>query len=78
MVELAKDIQPPWLVVITDLVKVDDRLPELVRLAMEVSHANLSEVTWMVLVHVRAMMMLTTGHTATTWMLSVLAYGLKH
>lgn len=41
---------------------------------MEVPHSNLSEVTWMVLVHVRAVMVLPTGQTATARMLSVLAY----
>lgn len=40
---------------------------------MEVSHANLSEVTRMVLVDVGAVVVLATGHTTTTWMLAVLA-----
>lgn len=41
---------------------------------MEVPHTDLSEVTRMVLVHVGSVMMLSTGQTATTWMLAVLAY----
>jgi hypothetical protein len=40
---------------------------------MEVPHADLSEVTGMVLIDVGAVMVLTTGHTTTTRMLSVLA-----
>lgn len=40
---------------------------------MEVSHTDLSEVTGMVLVEIGPVMMLTTGHTTTTWMLPVLA-----
>ena len=40
---------------------------------MEVSHADLSEVTWMVLVDVGAVVVLATGHTTTTGMLPVLA-----
>jgi hypothetical protein len=54
-------------------VEVDDGLPEGVLHLVEVSHANLSEVTWMVLVEIGAVVMLATGHTATTGMLSVLA-----
>lgn len=41
---------------------------------MEVSHTDLSEVTWMVLVHVGSVVMLTTSKTTTTWMLAVLSY----
>ena len=41
---------------------------------MEVSHADLSKVTGMVLVDVRAVMVLATSHTTTTWVLPVLAY----
>lgn len=40
---------------------------------MEVPHADLSEVTRMVFVHVGAVVVLTTGKTATTWVLPVLA-----
>jgi hypothetical protein len=56
------------------LVKIDDGLPELVLRLVEVPHADLSEVTRMVLVDVRSVMMLSTSHTTTTWMLPVLAY----
>lgn len=55
------------------LVKVDDWLPELVLQLVEVAHTDLSEVTWMVLVDVGAVVVLTTGHTTTTGMLPVLA-----
>lgn len=40
---------------------------------MEVAHTNLTEVTGMVLVDVGSVVVLTTGHTTTTGMLSVLA-----
>ena len=56
------------------LVEVDDGLPEGVLHLVEVSHADLSEVTWMVLVEIGAVVMLTTGHTTTTGVLSVLAH----
>ena len=36
---------------------------------MEVPHANFTEVTWMVLVHVGAVVVLTTSETATTGVL---------
>jgi len=55
------------------LVEVDDRLPELVLQLVEVSHADLSKVTRVVLVHVGSVVVLTTGKTTTTWMLPVLA-----
>ena len=56
------------------LVEIDNRLPERVLHLVEVPHADLSEVTWMVLVEIRAVVMLATGHTATTGMLPVLAH----
>jgi len=40
---------------------------------MEMSHSDLTEVTWMVLVKIDSVMVLTTGLTATTWMLAVLS-----
>ena len=40
---------------------------------MEVAHADFTEVTWMVLVDVGAVVVLATGHTTTTGMLAVLA-----
>jgi len=45
-----------------------------VLLLVEVSHSDLSEVTWMVLVHVGSVVVLTTSKTSTTWMLAVLSY----
>jgi hypothetical protein len=40
---------------------------------MEMTHTNLSKVTRMVLIHENTMMMLSTGITATTWVLTVLS-----
>jgi hypothetical protein len=45
-----------------------------VALLVEVSHTDLSEVTWVVLVHVGSVVMLATSKTTTTWMLAVLSY----
>jgi hypothetical protein len=36
--------------------------------------SSLSEVTWMVLVHVGSVVMLSTSKTTTTWMLAMLSY----
>ena len=58
----------------TYLIQVDNRLPEVVALLVEVSHTDLSKVTGMVPVHVGSVVMLSTSETATTWMLAVLAY----
>ena len=58
----------------THLVKVDDWLPESVLHLVEVAHTDFTEVTRMVLVHVCAVVVLTTSKTTTTGMLSVLAY----
>ena len=44
----------------------DERLT----LPVKVPHTNLTEVTWVVLVHVGAVVVLATGKTATTGMLS--------
>jgi len=57
-----------------ELVEVDHRLPEVGLLLVEVSHTDLSEVTRVVLVQVGTVVVLTTGHTTTTWMLAVLSY----
>lgn len=45
----------------------------MVLLLVEVPHTNLTEVTGMVLVDVGTVVVLTTSHTTTTGMLSVLA-----
>jgi len=58
---------------LTYLVEVDDWLPELVLHLVEVAHTDLSEVTRVVLVHVGTVVVLTTGKTTTTGMLSVLS-----
>ena len=57
-----------------ELVEVDDGLPEVVLLLVEVAHTNLSEVTRVVLVNVGPVVVLTTGHTTTTGVLAVLSY----
>lgn len=41
---------------------------------MEIPHTDLSEVTRMVLVHVRSVVVLSTSKTTTTGMLAVLSY----
>lgn len=58
----------------THLIKIDDRFPELILRLVEIPHADFAEVTGMVFVDVRPVVMLSTGHTTTTRMLSVLAY----
>jgi hypothetical protein len=55
------------------LVEVDDGLPEVVLLLVEVPHTNLTKVTRMVLVQVGTVVVLTTGQTTTTGVLAVLA-----
>jgi hypothetical protein len=45
-----------------------------VALKVEVTHTNLTEVTRMVFVEIGAVVVLTTGHTTTTWVLAVLSY----
>ena len=57
----------------TYLVEVDDGFPEGVLHLVEIAHADFSEVTWMVLVEIGAVVMLATRHTATTGVLPVLA-----
>jgi hypothetical protein len=56
-----------------DLVQIEDWLPEVVCLTMEVSHADLAEITWVVFVHVCTVMVLSTSEATTTWVLPVLA-----
>jgi hypothetical protein len=58
---------------VTYLVEVDDGLPELLLGLVEVPHTDLTEVTGMVLVKVGPVVVLTTGHTTTTGVLTVLA-----
>lgn len=57
----------------TYLIQVDNRLPELVVQLMEISHSHFSKVTRMILVEIRAVMVLTTCHTASTRMLAMLS-----
>lgn len=65
--------QSLYCTVLSYLVEVDDGLPELILQLVEVPHADFAEVTRMVLVHVGAVVVLTTGQTTTTGMLPVLA-----
>ena len=55
------------------LIEIDNRLPEMVSLLVEIPHADLSKVTRMVLVHIRPVVMLSTCETSSTRMLAVLA-----
>jgi hypothetical protein len=57
----------------TYLVEVDCGLPELLLGLVEVPHTDLTEVTGMVLVEVGTVVVLTTGHTTTTGVLTVLS-----
>ena len=59
--------------VFAHLVQVDNRLPELILQLVEISHAHFPEVTGMVFVQICSVMMLSTSHTTSTRMLSVLA-----
>jgi hypothetical protein len=57
----------------TYLVQVYRRFPEFVHRLVEVPHADLSEVTGMVFIEIGTVVMLATGHTATTGVLAVLS-----
>jgi hypothetical protein len=46
----------------------------MVALLVEIPHSDLSKVTWMVLIHVRSVVMLSTSKTTSTGMLAVLSY----
>jgi hypothetical protein len=59
--------------IVTYLVNVDSGLPELLVGLVEVTHTDLTEVTGVELVNVGTVVVLTTGHTATTGRLAVLA-----
>lgn len=56
------------------LIEIDDRLPEVVSLLVEIPHPHLPKVSWMVLVHVRSVVVLTASETSSTGVLAVLAY----
>jgi hypothetical protein len=58
----------------TYLVQVDDGLPFVVALEVEMAHTDFTKVTGMVLVEVGTVVVLTTGHTTTTGVLAVLSY----
>merc|ERR1711994_962285 len=55
------------------VVDVDGWAEVLVLFQVKVSHTDFTKVTWMVLVEVDSVVMLTTSQTSSTWMLSVLA-----
>ena len=67
MLDCLKGVQPY-------LIEIDDWLPIRVLHLVEVPHADFTEVSRMVLVQVGAVVVLATGHTTTTGMLSVLAH----
>lgn len=52
---------------------VDHGAVVLVAVQVEVAHTDFAEITGMVLIHVDAVMMLTTGKTTTTGMLAMLS-----
>jgi hypothetical protein len=56
------------------LIQIDNRLPEMSALLMEIPHADLPKVSRMVLVQVRSVVMLSTSETSSTWMLAMLSY----
>jgi hypothetical protein len=45
----------------TYLIQVDNWLPEVVALLVEIPHSDLSKVTWMVFIHVGSVVMLSTS-----------------
>lgn len=49
-----------------NFIKIDTRLPELILLLVKVAHPDFSKVPRMVLVQIRAVMVLTSRHTATS------------
>lgn len=57
----------------TYLVQIDDGLPELILRLVEIPHPDLAEVPGVVFIEIGTVMMLSTGHTTTTGMLSVFA-----
>lgn len=57
----------------TYLVQIDNGLPELILRLVEIPHPNFAEVPGVVFVEIGAVMMLPTGHTATTGVLSMFA-----
>lgn len=55
-------------------VEIDYRFPLVVSLKVEMPHAHLAKVTWVEFVQIGAVMMLSTSHTTTSGVLSVLSY----
>jgi hypothetical protein len=62
-----------WFQESAHLVQIDDWLPEVVFLTMEVSHSDFSEISRMIFVHVYTVVVLTSSQTSTTWVFPVLA-----
>ena len=58
---------------VTNLLEVDDGFPVVVLQFVEMSHADFAEVTGMIFVEIGLVMVLATGHTTTTGMLSMFA-----
>ena len=59
---------------ITHLLQIDNRLPEPPLHLMKVPHSDLSEVSRMVFIEIRAVMVLPSCHTSSTGMFAMLAY----
>jgi len=57
----------------THLIQIDNRLPELILQLVEIPHPNLSKVARVVFVEVRPVVVLSSCHTASTGIFSVLA-----
>jgi hypothetical protein len=66
--EIAQQITSPY------LVQVDNRLPFVIALKVELSHTDFTEVSRVIFVDISAVVMLATSHTATTGVLAVLPY----
>jgi hypothetical protein len=57
---------------VTDLVEIDDWLPEVGFLLVEVPHTDFTKVTWMILVEIGSVVVLATSHTTTTRVLAAI------
>ncbi len=58
----------------THLIEIDNRLPELILQFMKIPHSNLPEISGVIFVDVRSVVVRASGHTAASGMLAVLAY----
>ena len=58
----------------THFLQINDGFPELILQLMKISHSHFSEITRVIFIQVRTVMVLATGHTASTRMLAMLAH----